>query len=602
MQALSSPDPNVAEKAVVLVQTATTKIKEAITKSVVAGETPEELTKTLNKIIGEHCKEITNVELREDTRQALVKSARKWHYQINETVKILNRNMAGKLKGFTADTFTADVRSMLKDIDKLRINSIRGHLDKSSKGLAVIEDYDKKLKLALRALAAEPPKVIKTKAGAVYTMSLRNRAEMAVRYHANLIDLQGFIDAGVEYVWTTSHPDASPRCAPHQGKLYSLNPDNKKGVHNGIPYTYLFDVLKLHEGNSIINGYNCRHRLVAYQEGSSAPTEYSLEEIKKEYAIDQMQRRYENNIRQLKSEERLLREAGYTAEASIMRKKWRRLTKEYEIFSLENERAFYRWRTIIDRNEAEYKATFELQKEPGKDIIKAPISFAEKLSAIDDLDELRDVAFAQIKQNGIITEIEYNMIKSKIDIDFARANFVQLEKLTAEYNTDMVGLKFGYSPPGTAGICARHVPDNHSIVSVSIGAKARPNSGQGALTTIVEEENRNISVITHEFAHTLSSNKYANLIKRNIEINATYHVDHKSFWNEIKAVRRRYAAALMTHDGTYTENYISAYANTNLDEFLAEAFAMAKLSSKPSPYAEQVLEIVDKYFKKVKKE
>ena len=115
------------------------------------------------------------------------------------------------------------------------------------------------MKVALKALAAEPPKVVETEGKKAYAVSLRNRAEMTVRYEANIQDLEGCCRRRW-YVWTTSHPDASPRCAPHQGKLYSINPDNRSGVIDGNRYTYLPDVLALNKGNSIINGYNCRHR------------------------------------------------------------------------------------------------------------------------------------------------------------------------------------------------------------------------------------------------------------------------------------------------------------------------------------------------------
>ena len=212
-----------------------------------------------------------------------------------------------------------------------------------------------KLRLQLKALSAEPPKVIwlsrKDGKEYAYTMSARNRAEIASRYEANLKDLQDLISKGVKYVWTTSHPNCSDRCKPHQGKLYSLDPNDKSGTINGNKYTFLGDVLALNNGNSIINGYNCRHRLVEYQPKSHAPTEYTEAEIKKEYSIDSRQRTYENRIRQLKTEERLSRANGETEYASELRKEWRRLNKNYEIYSLRNDRPFYPWRTRITSEE-----------------------------------------------------------------------------------------------------------------------------------------------------------------------------------------------------------------------------------------------------------
>ena len=45
---------------------------------------------------------------------------------------------------------------------------------------------------------------------------------------------------------------------------------------------------------------------------------------------------------------------------------------------------------------------------------------------------------------------------------------------------------------------------------------------------------------------------------------------------------------------------ISKYADMSIDEFMAEAFTDAKIGSDPSEYSKQVLEVIDKYFKKKK--
>ncbi len=359
MKVLNSPKENVAQQTLLAVANATTRIKELITASIIENKSQEELTKALNKTIDVTCKLITNPELREQTRNALVTSSRKWYYQLNQTVNILNRNLANKVKGFKAGTYTGDINALFENVEGIRLQKIRPYLDVSTKGLAVIEDYDKKLKLAMKALAAEPPLVAQVEGKKAYTVSLRNRAEMTVRYEANLSELKEFIASGVEFVWTTSHPDASPRCAKHQGKLYSLNADNKQGIHNGIPYTYLPDVLKLNNGNSIINGYNCRHRLVAYEDDSHPPKEYTSHEIKREYANDQKQRTFENNIRQLKTEERLMRASGDVESAQKLRLRWRKLNTKYQIDSLKMGRAFYRWRTIVSDDEKYYNAKEE---------------------------------------------------------------------------------------------------------------------------------------------------------------------------------------------------------------------------------------------------
>ena len=44
--------------------------------------------------------------------------------------------------------------------------------------------------------------------------------------------------------------------------------------------------------------------------------------------------------------------------------------------------------------------------------------------------------------------------------------------------------------------------------------------------------------------------------------------------------------------------FISEYANKTIDEFMAEGFSDALLTSEPSPYSQEILELIKKYFKK----
>lgn len=359
---LSAPSPNVSANMLLAMQSATTKIKELITQNIVNGGGQDDLTKELNKVIAEACAKISDKAMREEVRKAFVTSARKWFYEISQTIKIVNHNLRNEVrKILPANTLYAlDLNAIFNNSPKQIIDNFRPYMDFNAKGRALIEDYENSVKLGIKALAADPPISTRlTKEGKPVKVSLRNRVEMAIRYDANLKDVKNLVDNGVKLVWTSSHPNCSPRCAPHQGKLYSL--DGTSGTINGIRYTPLADVLKLNGGNSIINGYNCRHRLIEYRPGSHPPTDYSEEEIKREYAIDQRQRHYENTIRNMKAEERLLRQAGFTKEASGLRKKWQYLNKNYEAFSMRNGRPFYRWRTRISEDEVPKKSLKKLK-------------------------------------------------------------------------------------------------------------------------------------------------------------------------------------------------------------------------------------------------
>lgn len=92
---------------------------------------------------------------------------------------------------------------------------------------------------------------------------------------------------------------------------------------------------------------------------------------------------------------------------------------------------------------------------------------------------------------------------------------------------------------------------------------------------------RNIDVYTttHEFAHTLSE-----------RLTSTLYGKDEDFWDEIENIYFDYKK---NGNGA-----LGKYASTNQNEFLAEAFAEAKLGVKPSEYSSKVLETVDKYFGK----
>lgn len=342
---------------VVSLQSTTTKIKELITQSIMQGMSQEELTKQLNKVIAETCAKVKDEKLREEIRNGFVISAKKWHYELSQTMKVLNHNLRNQVIKFApiGSLYSLDLNAMLKGTPGQVIERFRPYMDFNSKGIAVIENYEKSVKLGLKAISADPPISTRLrKDGKPVKVSLRNRVEMAIRYEANLQDVNRMVAEGVKLVWASSHPNASPRCAPHQGKLYSL--DGTSGISNGNRYTPLQDVLKENGGNSIINGYNCRHRLIEYREGSRAPSDYTEAEIRKEYQIDQRQRYYESTIRNLKTEERLQRASDNQQEASFLRKKWQKLNKTYEAYSMRHGRAFYRWRTRIAENEIEPKS------------------------------------------------------------------------------------------------------------------------------------------------------------------------------------------------------------------------------------------------------
>ncbi len=112
-------------------------------------------------------------------------------------------------------------------------------------------------------------------------------------------------------------------------------------------------------------------------------------------------------------------------------------------------------------------------------------------------------------------------------------------------------------------------------------AELRKSAQAGSMPRI-GSRNIDIYTTTHEFAHTLSSGVASRL----------YGVDN-DFWDEIEDVYIDYKKR--------GNGILGKYASSNQDEFLAEAFAEAKLSVRPSEWAKKTLQIVDRYYKKTAK-
>lgn len=122
-------------------------------------------------------------------------------------------------------------------------------------------------------------------------------------------------------------------------------------------------------------------------------------------------------------------------------------------------------------------------------------------------------------------------------------------------------------------------------------------------STVLRESSRvdlnkvSVSTLTHEFAHVLS-----------VDIHATrtqFYSNPKAqeFWGKMDKLEAAYQKE--TYELNKAKNlsglndlYLGKYANTNRNEFFAEAFTEYKLSSNPSKYAKEVGKLVDEYYKK----
>lgn len=181
--------------------------------------------------------------------------------------------------------------------------------------------------------------------------SLRNRAEFEVRGQAQQDSIDGFRSRGVKLVICSTHADCSKRCAPWQGRVYSL--DGTKGrTDDGREYVPLEEATEIYSitkagkrwRNGLL-GFNCRHFLVEYKTGYHFPEPNAAEE-KKEYMITETQRRLERNVRDWRTvavENKGVNHDRYV-EARAKAIKW---NKRYIEYSQKNNRAYYPSRTKI---------------------------------------------------------------------------------------------------------------------------------------------------------------------------------------------------------------------------------------------------------------
>jgi hypothetical protein len=180
--------------------------------------------------------------------------------------------------------------------------------------------------------------------------SLRNLAEMEVRYQEHKDNINDLRNKGVKIVICSAHEDCSERCYPWQKqRFFSL--DGTYGEidgHKYIPLEVATDVwyttkIGRRYKNGLL-GFNCRHKLYEYT-GQLTPT-VSAKVRKEEYGITLKQRALERAVRRKKIEAEVLKGINETAYKQA-KAEAKRLIKEYESYSRSKSRAFYPMRLVV---------------------------------------------------------------------------------------------------------------------------------------------------------------------------------------------------------------------------------------------------------------
>lgn len=213
--------------------------------------------------------------------------------------------------------------------------------------------YATKLRQHIEAMAKRDPTSVgdNTK-----PMNAFAKAELDLRHEAQMDKLDALREHGYRLCWLSSHADCSPRCAKWQGKLVDINnksdlpskrmPYKKDGyVVYSLP-SIMEETDKNGYNNTIINGFNCRHHLIPYSQGSKPPKHIDERKRKQEYEIEQNLREYERKVRDLKRQSIMYNEID-KKRAQAFANEATSLTREYKSYARENGYQWHNYRTEV---------------------------------------------------------------------------------------------------------------------------------------------------------------------------------------------------------------------------------------------------------------
>lgn len=178
-----------------------------------------------------------------------------------------------------------------------------------------------------------------------------------------------------------------------------------------------------------------------------------------------------------------------------------------------------------------------------------------------------------------------------MDLDLAKRNMEQILNLGDEYGYHFSEIvttsgRVALGEVKRSGARAEKVslqyPKKYYKDQSSLLAELRKSAAAGE-SPLIGRRQIDIYTTTHEFAHTLTEELTSRLYG---------YGDELKFWDEIETV---YLSAKKEKP-----EELGKYAFANQNEFLAECFAYAKLGARPNAYADEVLKIVDKYFRRKK--
>lgn len=221
-------------------------------------------------------------------------------------------------------------------------------LVRAKKGTPNIFNYQHKVNKALKGLDRLQ---LTTSEVGKKPITLWQKTELDIRHEEQMKKVNKAKESGRDLFWLSSHADCSVRCAKWQGKLVSMSlPPIDLSMKTGqtINGTTIYSFNGIENivdeygyKNNIINGFNCRHHLIAYKGEKNVPIEFSSKDIAKERKINERLRYYEREVRRLKMKSAIYsnidkKQSNYYLKlAKLKEKEYRLFAKHYGFKPLE---------------------------------------------------------------------------------------------------------------------------------------------------------------------------------------------------------------------------------------------------------------------------
>lgn len=309
----------------------------------------------INKIIKETLNVITIVDLKMAVEESLQKFYLSQYFEISRitplqaaAISALFIYQAKSVKDYTKAKMQLKQQGIMVDYNNRFINIPKKNIYGVPLQKFQKEYIEELVKPVFKKLIAQYPKDPGDISG---RNSLRNRAEMEVRYNQHLQSIDNLKKSGIKLVIASVHADCSKRCLPYQGRVFSL--DKTRGItddgRNYIPLEVATDIYYTTKKGKIYKngllGFNCRHYLIPYKNGLQLSKPNIFEE-KKEYTITLRQRDLERNVRKWRTEAIMYKDIDYNRYIFAKNKaiEW---NKKYIKYSQLHKRAFYPSRTKI---------------------------------------------------------------------------------------------------------------------------------------------------------------------------------------------------------------------------------------------------------------